>query len=362
MGLGWPAADALADAAASSPKESNTEMYEAAVNNDEDGICDEDINIAMNAALSEAMRDDEVGGEDVAGGRWVLKCPFHALWIDTLLKEFPEADFICTHRPAHQMVPSWAKFQALSFKMLYDTDSRTDSREFAKNISDSFEEQLAGLEVARRKQEQLGNGQRFFDVHFTDLVKDPKKVVKQIYEHFGHEFTPEYENRIDVFMNHNPRYKHGKPEYSLEEFGLDGDDLRQRFAKFDPSLRVAASPSDAQSSSSSSSSRRRLLEKDLSAFAEFAATDSAVDKDDGGVLLPFDGMTSCENAIPRDSSPRIRDGLRVGEGGDQSNRSTVATPTDLRDERKVRDSRKGSCRDELWEGLQTKVGKQKNLA
>ncbi len=99
---------------------------------------------------------DEVGGEHVTNGRWVLKCPFHALWLDTLLLEFPDADFICTHRPADQMVPSWTKFQALTFKMLYDNESRADSREFAKVIADGFEDQLERLEQERTRQEKLG--------------------------------------------------------------------------------------------------------------------------------------------------------------------------------------------------------------
>ena len=216
---------------------------------------------------------DEVGGEHVTNGRWVLKCPFHALWLDTLLQEFPDADFICTHRPAHEMVPSWAKFQALTFKMLYDDESRADSREFAKVVADGFEEQLERLEQERTRQEMMGKvraierlaplawilvsprlsphpsrvfcdhqGDRFCDVDFKQLVKDPKTVVRRIYDHFGFDFSAEFEARIDAFMGHNPRYKHGKPEYSLEEFGLDAKEIKERFARFDPVHRIPATP------------------------------------------------------------------------------------------------------------------------
>ena len=74
-----------------------------------------------------------IGGENMSpSGRWVLKCPFHALWLDSVVEEFPDADFIVTHRPADQMVPSWAKFQAMTFRMLYDENSHSDSREVAK--------------------------------------------------------------------------------------------------------------------------------------------------------------------------------------------------------------------------------------
>lgn len=185
---------------------------------------------------------DAVGGERVTNGRWVLKCPFHALWLDTLTEEFPDADFIINHRPAHQMVPSWAKFQALTFRMLYDDDSKSDSREFAKCTADGFEEQLERLETERRRQEMMGKGGRFCDVDFKQLVKDPKNVVRQIYVHFGFDFTEEYEARIDAYMAHNPRYKHGKPVYSLEEFGLDQEEIKARFARFDPDKRVPAVP------------------------------------------------------------------------------------------------------------------------
>lgn len=41
-------------------------------------------------------------------------------------------------------------------------------------------------------------------------MKDPKTVVRDIYAHFGFDFTEEYEARIDAYMAHNPRYKHGK--------------------------------------------------------------------------------------------------------------------------------------------------------
>ena len=34
----------------------------------------------------------------------------------------------------------------------------------------------------------------------------------------------------------------GKPEYSLEEFGLDQEEIKARFARFDPDKRVPAVP------------------------------------------------------------------------------------------------------------------------
>lgn len=140
-----------------------------------------------------------------------------------------------------EIVPSWSKFMALSVNMLYDRTSFADKREFARVTADGFATQLSRLAVTRRRLEeqerargvdvtnQQQRGGRFCDVDFDNLVRDPKATVRAIYEHFGYEFTPSFSASIDEFMVQNPRYKHGRPEYSLAEFGLDKEVLRRRF-------------------------------------------------------------------------------------------------------------------------------------
>ena len=44
-------------------------------------------------------------------------------------------------------------------------------------------------------------GDRFCDVDFRQLVKEPCKVVKDIYAHFGYDFSPEFEQRIEAYMS-----------------------------------------------------------------------------------------------------------------------------------------------------------------
>jgi hypothetical protein len=98
-------------------------------------------------------------------------------------------------------------------------------------------------------------GDRFCDVDFKQLVKEPKTVVRRIYDHFGFDFTAEFEARIDAFMGHNPRYKHGKPEYSLQEFGLDAEEIKERFARFDPARRIPATPTQQAAAAQSKTGR-----------------------------------------------------------------------------------------------------------
>ena len=44
--------------------------------------------------------------------QWILKCPMHTLYLDALMKEFPDTRLIFTHRSPENIIPSWSQFQA----------------------------------------------------------------------------------------------------------------------------------------------------------------------------------------------------------------------------------------------------------
>ena len=61
---------------------------------------------------------------------------------------------------------------------------------------------LASPPAADDERDFLGvQGDRFCDVDFRQLVKEPCKVVKDIYAHFGYDFSPEFEQRIEAYMS-----------------------------------------------------------------------------------------------------------------------------------------------------------------
>ena len=63
--------------------------------------------------------------------------------------------------------------------------------------------------------------ERFFDVRYDDLVRDPIDAVRRIYAHFGMLFSAVAEGRMRRFLTRNPKDKHGRHRYTLAEFGLD---------------------------------------------------------------------------------------------------------------------------------------------
>jgi hypothetical protein len=72
-------------------------------------------------------------------------------------------------------------------------------------------------------------GDRFFNVHYTELVRSPFSVIRRLYCHFDLELTEQAEQAMRRFLAENPKDKGGVHRYSLEEFGLDPAAEKRRF-------------------------------------------------------------------------------------------------------------------------------------
>ena len=72
----------------------------------------------------------------------------------------------------------------------------------------------------------------FFDLEYSDLVKDPISAVRNIYQHFKFPFTEEAERRMRAYLADNPQHKHGRPKYSLEGYGLTEQDIREAMGPY----------------------------------------------------------------------------------------------------------------------------------
>jgi hypothetical protein len=64
------------------------------------------------------------------------------------------------------------------------------------------------------------------------MVADPIETVRAACDHFGYNFTPEYEARARRYLAENPKHKHGAHRYRLEDFGLDEETVNEHFADY----------------------------------------------------------------------------------------------------------------------------------
>jgi hypothetical protein len=159
--------------------------------------------------------------------RWVLKAPSHMLAFDALLQTYPDAQIVQTHRDPLTVLASAASLTAVLYKAF------TDEPDFAEIGREVTRRWTIGIERAvqfRRSGSVAAD--RFFDVPYHDLVRDPMAIIRRVYAHFGMTLTGTAEARMRRFLADNPKGKHGPHRYSLETFGLEADDLACRFKAY----------------------------------------------------------------------------------------------------------------------------------
>lgn len=164
---------------------------------------------------------------------WRLKSPAHMDTIDALLEVYPDASFVMTHRDIGQVIPSLVSlFDAMS-EMLRSGPLAPD---FAANQA-AFWERALRKTLAYRDD---GHEDRFFDMQFANVRKDPVGEVRKLYDWLGVELTEEVADRMSAWWTSNPRDKQGAHEYHAEDYGIDLDELHRQFAFYND--RFAARP------------------------------------------------------------------------------------------------------------------------
>ncbi len=157
-----------------------------------------------------------------ASGAWVLKSPLHLWSMDALLKVFPDARIVQTHRDAKKAFPSWCSLVAALDKM---ERKSVDLDQVGAVWLDLWQ---TGIERAKAARAHADSAQ-FFDVQYTEQVADPMEVVHQIYDYFGDELTSETEAGMREWLSQHGSGRHFSHRYTAEEYGLTNAEIEQAF-------------------------------------------------------------------------------------------------------------------------------------
>ena len=153
-----------------------------------------------------------------APGVWNLKMPSHALWLETLLKVYPDARLVWTHRDPFSAAGSFCSIISLGHMGFTGT---VDKEWIAENCTYQLFEHANRIMDAR---DRLGED-RIVDVHYADLTIDPIGTMRKLYAALGDVFTPEAEAAMQGWIDDNPQGKFGRHEYNLEQYGLTVEQL-----------------------------------------------------------------------------------------------------------------------------------------
>ena len=154
--------------------------------------------------------------------RWRLKNPSHTLYIDALSTVFPDARFWMTHRDITRVIPSVAD---LYYELTKGLSDDVDKIAIAQQNTDCWELGMRRMVAFR----DAGHDHRFFDVDFAPFQQDPFPILAQLYAFLGEELTTETRARMATWRKNTPRDKHGEHRYDAADFGINLDQLRERF-------------------------------------------------------------------------------------------------------------------------------------
>jgi hypothetical protein len=153
--------------------------------------------------------------------RWVLKTPGYLFLLDDLLRAYPDACVVFTHRDPAKTMPSTVSTTAMVQWL------RTDHVELdglAALIGALFSD---ALNTVARRRDEGSIPAPCGDVRFMDLMADPVAAIDSAYSAIGRELTPAHAAAITDYLAAKPRGKHGVHRYEAADWGFEVGELRR---------------------------------------------------------------------------------------------------------------------------------------
>jgi len=159
------------------------------------------------------------------GPRWILKWPYHLWHLDTLLDIFPDAIVIHLHRDPRKAIPSVCNLAALAREPFCNQIDRGALGQFWMNYN------AKGLARGLAAKERTGSN-HIVDVDYADLTTSPSAVIQQIMDRTDLEPDDAWLRSIPAARTINQATFAAYQTYTLSQFGLDADQIRERFASY----------------------------------------------------------------------------------------------------------------------------------
>jgi hypothetical protein len=167
--------------------------------------------------------------------RWVLKAPYHLPELAALLRVYPDARIIRTHRDMVETVASTASLFC-TFRSTF-TD-RVDPVAAGIEQVELYEQWFERADRARSSL-PAGSDAKFTDVIFKELAADPMGVVRRIYGAFDMELTPDARALMEDHLAEGRKGGPGTHRYSPDQFALNPGEVRERFADYEKKCGLA---------------------------------------------------------------------------------------------------------------------------
>ncbi len=159
------------------------------------------------------------------GRRWVLKAPAHTAELPHLVAAFPGAVVVHLHRDIVETVASGSSLFAVFRSTYSDEVDGVDVGRYQAHQTERWFRRAHAFRSA-----PAAAAATFVDVEYEDLVSDPVGTIEVVYRAAAMDPPPDPAGFVTAYQQGNPHHGHGIHRYSAEDFGLDPDELRERFA------------------------------------------------------------------------------------------------------------------------------------
>lgn len=180
----------------------------------------------MTAAYAYQRRYLQVLQSEAPGG-WTLKLPSHARAIEEMIRNFPDARFVFTHRDPIKPVASTC---SLCDQILGLQNASIDRAALGYQTATLNALGAERMTKARDAHPEMS----FMDIHYRAFTRDPMATIRKLYEFEELELTEEVARAMQAALDRNKAERRiaGEHRYRLEDYGLTVGQLDGMFGDY----------------------------------------------------------------------------------------------------------------------------------
>lgn len=155
--------------------------------------------------------------------RWALKWPCHLLSLEEIIRVYPDAIFVVTHRDPVQALASNCSFATyLRGKFSADVDPAEVGAQTRDMIGRHIRK-LVDFDQAH------ANDLRIAHVDYARVVADPQVVMEEVYATLDLELTSSVRDSMAAWRAANPPGKRGTHSYDLSDYNLVAEEVSEEY-------------------------------------------------------------------------------------------------------------------------------------
>ena len=159
-------------------------------------------------------------------GRWVLKCPDHIFALAAIRDVYPDARLVFVHRDPIYVLSSLLR---LTEVLRRPFSRRLDRFALARQECDRWSK---ATELMIQAADEEPFAEPIFHIHFQDLISDPVRAVRRLYEHFRLNLEPEAVAQISTVVQAELLAARSAKQHRLDMYQIDAEAERRRFAPY----------------------------------------------------------------------------------------------------------------------------------